>query len=190
VMSTSNTVDGRQYTHDGIFECKGTRQYTTPIGASRTVFVLHYSGATETKASSVPEDPKAARERWLTYWTASWAAADVPKPNRFTKAEWEARVKVWSDILIETLTGAEVTGDPDGKDERFASRIQRNEKYMKLLKKSLKLQLLKEEEEMVTSFFYHFVKRFNENPDRGDEDVGRWQQLMLIRARELREILQ
>ena len=43
-MDTRNMVDGRTYTFDGIFECQGTRTYKTPIGATRTVFVLRHIG--------------------------------------------------------------------------------------------------------------------------------------------------
>ena len=43
-MGTSNLVDSRSYIFDGIWECKGTRRYTTAIRGTRTVFVLHYCG--------------------------------------------------------------------------------------------------------------------------------------------------
>lgn len=41
---TSDLVDGRTYTFDGIWECKGTRQYKAALGGTRTVFVLRYCG--------------------------------------------------------------------------------------------------------------------------------------------------
>ena len=43
-MGTSDLVDGRPYTFDGIWECKGTRRYNAALGSTRTVFVLHYHG--------------------------------------------------------------------------------------------------------------------------------------------------
>ncbi len=184
-MNTSDMVEGRQASWSGLWECKGTRRYNAALGGSKTVLVLRYCGTTADTMPDGAENPVVVKERWLAYWMGSWTADDV-RPGGLKKAEWDARVKAWKELLNDALTGGELTVRADGQDETFNARLRRNEEYQKLFKNSklTKQQFTNLERRMATSLLCHLTKTANEDLDRVDDKITHWTHLLLQKARD------